>query len=487
MSDASTSGTMSPELLKVAERAKREPEGRFHSLAHLLEVPALERAYHRQRKSAAVGVDGITKETYGQDLEARLRDLHARLKSKQYRHQPIRRVHIPKDGGKTRPIGIAAFEDKVVQDALREVLEAIYEQDFVDGSYGFRPGRSAHDALRALDRVVHRGEVSWILEADIVSFFDSVDRTALLEMLQVRVADGSLLRLVGKCLHVGVFDGEDFSEPDRGTTQGSVISPILANIYLHYVLDLWFEREVKPRLRGRAILLRYADDFAIGFERQDDAERVMEVLPKRMARYGLALHPDKTRLLCFRRPPDAQTGGKGPATFDFLGFTLYWRRTRGGRWGALGDGVQDPDVAPSTVDSSRRRLVSSPSTPAGQGAARRAHETDRGPHQLLRGQRQRAQSAVAHRSGEAVLVEVAPPSEPANSSHLGKVRRTTRAVSFPAGSDRSSDLGSIAASHTHGRAGWWKSPCPDLARAPREKSLGATLQRGLVARGRRRG
>ena len=332
MSDASTSGTMSPELLKVAERAKREPEGRFHSLAHLLEVPALERAYHRQRKSAAVGVDGITKETYGQDLEARLRDLHARLKSKQYRHQPIRRVHIPKDGGKTRPIGIAAFEDKVVQDALREVLEAIYEQDFVDGSYGFRPGRSAHDALRALDRVVHRGEVSWILEADIVSFFDSVDRTALLEMLQVRVADGSLLRLVGKCLHVGVFDGEDFSEPDRGTTQGSVISPILANIYLHYVLDLWFEREVKPRLRGRAILLRYADDFAIGFERQDDAERVMEVLPKRMARYGLALHPDKTRLLCFRRPPDAQTGGKGPATFDFLGFTLYWRRTRGGRW-----------------------------------------------------------------------------------------------------------------------------------------------------------
>jgi len=332
MSDASTSGTMSPELLKVAERAKREPEGRFHSLAHLLDVPALERAYHRQRKSAAVGVDGITKENYGQDLEARLRDLHARLKSKQYRHQPIRRVHIPKDGGKTRPIGIAAFEDKVVQDALREVLEAIYEQDFVDGSYGFRPGRSAHDALRALDRVVHRGEVSWILEADIVSFFDSVDRTALLKMLQVRVADGSLLRLVGKCLHVGVFDGEEFSEPDRGTTQGSVISPILANIYLHYVLDLWFEREVKPRLRGRAILLRYADDFAIGFERQDDAERVMEVLPKRMARYGLALHPDKTRLLCFRRPPDAQTGGKGPATFDFLGFTLYWRRTRGGRW-----------------------------------------------------------------------------------------------------------------------------------------------------------
>ena len=174
--------------------------------------------------------------------------------------------------------------------------------------------------------------MSRILEADIVFFFDSMDRTILLEMLQVRVADGSLLRLIGKCLHVGVLDGEEFSEPDRGTTQGSVISPILANIYLHYVLDLWFDREVKPRLRGKAVLLRYADDFVIGFERQDDAERVMDVLPKRMARHGLALHPDKTRLLCFRRPPSAQTSAKGPATFDFLGFTLYWRRTRGGRW-----------------------------------------------------------------------------------------------------------------------------------------------------------
>jgi RNA-directed DNA polymerase len=332
MSDASTSGHMSPELLKVAERAKREPEGRFHSLAHLVDVPALERAYHRQRKEAAVGVDGITKEQYGQDLEVRLQALHERLKSKRYRHQPIRRVHIPKDGGKTRPIGIAAFEDKVVQDAVREVLEAIYEQDFVAGSYGFRPGRSAHDALRALNRTVYQGEVSWILEADIVSFFDSVDRTALMEMLQIRVADGSLLRLIGKCLHVGVLDGGEYSEPDRGTTQGSVISPILGNVYLHYVLDLWFEREVKPRLRGRAILLRYADDFAIGFERQDDAQRVMDVLPRRVERFGLTLHPDKTRLLCFRRPPEDQTGGKGPATFDFLGFTLYWRRTQRGRW-----------------------------------------------------------------------------------------------------------------------------------------------------------
>jgi RNA-directed DNA polymerase len=335
MPDALTSETMSPGLLKVVERAKTEPEGRFHSLAHLMDVPALMRAYQRMRKDAAVGVDEVTKEQYGQDLENNLRDLHERLVTKRYRHQPIRRVHIPKDKGKTRPIGISAFEDKLVQDAVREVLEAIYEQDFLDCSRGFRPKRSAHDAIRALDRIAHRGKVSWILEADIATFFDSLDRTKLLEMLQIRVADGSLLRLIGKCLHVGVLDGTAYVAPDTGTAQGSVLSPLLGNVYLHYVLDQWFEREVKPRLRGEAFLVRYADDFVMTFEVQDDAERVMEVLGKRMGRFGLTLHPDKTRLLPFRRPPAAQRGGNGPATFDFLGFTLYWRRARSGRWGMM--------------------------------------------------------------------------------------------------------------------------------------------------------
>src|SRR5664279_6023576 len=220
MTDASTSGSMSPELMKVVERARREPEGRFHSLAHLIDVPALLRAYQRIRKDGAGGVDGGTKEQYAQKLQENLESLHARLKAKQYRHQPIRRVHIPKDKGKTRPIGISAFEDRLVQDALREVLEAIYEQDFLDCSYGFRPGRSAHDAIRALDQVVHRGEVNWILEADIVSYFDSLDRTELMKLIQIRVADGSLLRLIGKCLHVGVLDGADYTEPEKGTIQG---------------------------------------------------------------------------------------------------------------------------------------------------------------------------------------------------------------------------------------------------------------------------
>ncbi len=333
MTNASTLGNMSPQLLKVVERAQQEPEGRFHSLAHLIDVEALERAYRRSRKDAAVGVDGVTKEEYGQDLESNLRDLHERMKAKRYRHQPIRRVYIPKEKGKTRPIGISAFEDKLVQDAVREVLEAIYEQDFLDCSHGFRPKRRAHDAVRTLDRIVHRGEVSWILEADIVSFFDSLDRKKLKEMLEIRVADGSLLRLIGKCLHVGVLDGVELSTSEFGTAQGSVLSPLLGNVYLHYVLDLWFEQEVKPRMRGRATLIRYCDDFVIGFELEADARRVMDVLPKRLGRFGLALHPDKTRLLPFRRPPSGQQSGKGPATFDFLGFTFYWARNRKGRWG----------------------------------------------------------------------------------------------------------------------------------------------------------
>jgi RNA-directed DNA polymerase len=323
---------MSPGLLKVAERAKRDPQVRFLSLAHLINEEALKRAFGRLRKDAAVGVDGITKEQYGAELEANVRSLHQRLRMMTWRHQPVRRVHIPKEKGKTRPIGISSVEDKVVQEAVREVLQAVYEPVFLEGSYGFRPRRSAHDALRALYRPLYSGEINWILEADIESFFDSISRKMLGEMLQERVADTSLLRLVGKCLHVGVLDGEQYSTPDEGTAQGSSLSPLLGNVYLHHVLDLWFEHVVRPRLRGKASLVRYADDFVIGFEREDDAKRVMDVLGRRFEKFGLRLHPDKTHLLPFARPSRGQTSGKGPVTFDFLGFTQYWRRTRTGFW-----------------------------------------------------------------------------------------------------------------------------------------------------------
>ena len=330
MTAAQTPRSMSTGLLKVAERAKREPEAQFNSLAHLVDEAALAQAYGRLRKDAAVGVDGIDKEQYGQGLEGKLRALHGRMKAGWYRHQPIRRVHIPKDNGKTRPIGIASTEDKIVQGAISEVLGTIYEQDFLSCSYGFRPGRSAHDAVRALNEAVGQGKVNWILEADIESFFDSLDRSKLAEMLRIRVADGAMLKLVGKCLHVGVLDGAEFSTPDEGTTQGSSLSPLLGNIYLHYVMDQWFEHEVRPRMHGRVLLCRYADDLVIGFERRDDAERVMQVLPARMGKFNLKLHPGKTRLLPFGRPHHGAQ--KGPATFDFLGFTWYWRRSRRGRW-----------------------------------------------------------------------------------------------------------------------------------------------------------
>jgi len=315
------------------ERAKRDPEARFTSLAHLLDEDALERAYRRLRKKAAVGVDGVTVKEYGQQLSRNLQDLHGRLRSKRYRHKPIVRVHIPKEHGKTRPIGISSTEDKIVQEALREVLEAIYESSFRDCSFGFRPGRNAHGAMRRLHNVLYAGEGSWMIEADIQTFFDSIDRKMLMEMLRERIADPSLLRLVGKCLRVGVLDGTEYSEPDQGTAQGSVLSPLLGNVYLHHVLDLWFERDVLPRLRGKAHLVRYADDFVICFSREDDAKRVMGVLGRRFERFGLHLHPNKTRLFSFRRPSNGDRGGRRPATFDFLGFTVFWQWKRGGWWG----------------------------------------------------------------------------------------------------------------------------------------------------------
>jgi RNA-directed DNA polymerase len=321
---------MSPGLIRVAEAAKRNP-GRLLSLAHHIDVGALRRGYSRIRNNAAVGVDGETKEQYGEDLEANLRDLHQRLKTMRYRHQPLRRVFIEKEGGKQRPIGISSLEDKIVQNALSELLGANYEQDFLDCSYGFRPGRKPHDALRAFDQAAHRGEINWVLDADVVSYFDRIDRKKLKELLQRRIADKSLMRLIGKCLHVGVLESGEITTPETGTAQGSTLSPLLANVYLHYVLDLWFENEVKPRLSGKAKQLRFADDFLIGFEHREDAEKVLRVLTKRLARYGLELHPDKTRMVDFRRPP-RNYKGHGPETFDFICFTVLWKRNRKGGW-----------------------------------------------------------------------------------------------------------------------------------------------------------
>jgi RNA-directed DNA polymerase len=332
MKEAETSRSMSTGLMRVMERARKNPNGKMRSLAHHIDIEALERSFHRIREDAAVGVDGVTKRAYGENLEENLADLHKRLKGMKYRHQPIRRSHLPKGRGKTRPIGISTIKDKVVQGAMTELLGVIYEQEFLECSYGFRPGRSAHDALKVLNRSMRYGEANWILKTDVAAFFDSMDRPVLRGMLEERIDDKSLMRLIGKCLHVGVLDGAELTTPEEGTAQGSILSPLLGNIYLHHVIDKWYENEVKPRMRGRSCLVRYADDLLFGFEAEEDAKRVMKVLDKRLGRFGLSLSPEKTELLDFRRPPKDQQGGKGPSTFDFLGFTHFWQRSRKGKW-----------------------------------------------------------------------------------------------------------------------------------------------------------
>lgn len=305
----------------------------FRSLAHNIDMGWMREAYRRTRKDGAVGVDGQTSEHFAANLEGNLQSLLDRAKSGTYRAPPVRRVHIPKgSGSETRPIGIPTFEDKVLQRAVAMVLEAVYEQQFLDCSYGFRPRRSAHGALETLQHQAVMMGGGWVIEIDIRKFFDSMDHAHLREIIRRRVHDGVLLRLIGKWLNAGVLEDGDIKYPDEGSPQGGVISPILANIFLHEVLDVWFDREVLPRLSGRAHMVRYADDAVLLLAREEDARRLMSVLPKRFGRFGLTLHPQKTRLLEFCRPDRRKSDGTKPGTFDLLGFTHFWGKSRLGKW-----------------------------------------------------------------------------------------------------------------------------------------------------------
>ncbi len=324
---------MSTELQRLSERAKADRGWRFTTIAHLLTPEALQRAFRGLRREASAGVDGVTAKEYEKGAEERTNALYERLKSKTYRAQPLRRVYIPKETGKLRPISIPSLEDKIVQGATVELLEAVYEQDFLSCSYGFRPGRSAQDALDEVDRTIYRRPISYVLELDITSYFDTVVRSKLMELIGKRIGDGSILRLIGKWIHVGVIEEGRLLVNKTGIGQGQVISPLLANIYLHYVLDLWFEEEVKPRLKGEAHEIRYADDGVLCFQYREDAERVLKVLSQRFAKYGLTLHPEKTRLVEFGRnaAQNRARQGKGKLeTFDFLGFTHICARSRKG-------------------------------------------------------------------------------------------------------------------------------------------------------------
>ncbi len=322
---------VSTQQQRIAELAKHRPDVSFTSLNHYLNVDWLREAYGRLRKDSAPGYDRQTVVDYGKELETNLQSLLDRAKSGTYVAPPVRRVHIPKGTGKaTRPIGIPATEDKLLQRAVGMLLEPIYEQDFLECSYGFRPGRSAHGALSDLWSQCMTSGVQWILDMDISKFFDTLEPSHLRSFLQHRVRDGVITRLIGKWLNAGVLEQGVLSYPEAGTPQGGSISPLLSNVYLHYVLDQWFAQEVKPRLRGRVFMARFADDAVMGFEVQEDAEKVLRVLPKRFGKYGLTIHPDKTRLVAFGRPRGTQ--GKRPETFDFLGFTHYWGKSRRGKW-----------------------------------------------------------------------------------------------------------------------------------------------------------
>jgi RNA-directed DNA polymerase len=337
-------GTPRPERVstkqqRIAKLARGCPDMAFTNLAHHIDMEWMFTAHARTRKDGAVGVDGQTAAEYEVNLEANLQNLPNRAKSGTYKAPPVRRVHIPKAGSttETRPLGIPTYEDKILQRAVLMLLEPVYETDFLDASHGFRRNRGAHGALDSLWKHEMDMGGGWIADVDLRKFFDTIDHGHLRELLKRRVRDGVILRLIGKWLNAGVLEEGVLTVPEDGTPQGGVISPLLANIFLHYVLDEWFEMEVRHRLKGPAFLIRYADDFIIGVAREEDARRIMEVLPKRMSKYGLTVHPEKTRLVRFEptQAADSETEERlppAPRTFDFLGFTHYWGRSRQGAW-----------------------------------------------------------------------------------------------------------------------------------------------------------
>jgi group II intron reverse transcriptase/maturase len=322
-------------LDRITERATTHPEEVFNNLFSLLNYELLWYAFRRLKRGKVPGVDGRTMDDYEENLEANLRDLLDRLHRDSYRPNPSLRKTISKGNGKTRPLGIACVEDKLVQRAVGMILERIYEVDFYDFSYGFRPQRSCHQALSALGQTIATEKVNWISDADIEGFFDNVCHERLEELLQIRISDPKLLALIKRFLKAGVMIDGKLEATDEGVPQGANLSPLLANVYLHYVLDQWFEREVKPCLRGQASLIRYADDFICCFELESDARRYQAVLPKRLARYSLSVAEEKTNLLRFGRfaRRDAKRHGEGsPETFDFLGITHYCGRSRAGKF-----------------------------------------------------------------------------------------------------------------------------------------------------------
>lgn len=319
-------------LARIRILARREPDMVFTSLAHRIDSDLLKKSFRQLKKSGSSGVDKITAKQYARNLDENLYKLHQRLCRGQYVAFPVRRIWIDKENGKERPIGITALEDKIVQKAVATLLNIVFDVNFYDFSHGFREGHSQHMAINELREKCRKLNMGWIISADVTGLFDNIDHSYLREMISRRVNDGGILRLIGKWLNAGVMEGDKVIYPDTGVPQGAVISPVLSNIFLHYVLDEWFVKEVMPRTKGRCFIIRFADDFIVGCELESDASRIMEVMSKRFGRYNLALHPEKTVLIPFARPKSHDKAGKGKGTVEFLGFTFYWSRSRQGYW-----------------------------------------------------------------------------------------------------------------------------------------------------------
>jgi RNA-directed DNA polymerase len=332
MAETLSSGNVTTKLQRIAELARKDRTRVFTSVAHVIDLDWMKEACRRTRKDGATGVDGLKWADYVTNLEANLGALATKIRAGTYRPPPVRRAHIPKANGDTRPIGIPSIEDKIAQRAVAMLLESIYEQDFESCSYGFRPGLSAHQALEELQRRPTFWKRCWVIEADIQSFFDTIDHAILRSVLDRRVRDGVIRTLVDRWLNAGVLEHGQVVRPESGTPQGGVVSPLLANILLHEVLDLWVEHDVRPRMQGPVRVVRYADDFVLLMPVEEDAKRVMTVLPKRFGRYGLKLHPTKTRMLSFDSPGIGRPRAQRERSFDFLGFTHFWARSRKGRW-----------------------------------------------------------------------------------------------------------------------------------------------------------
>jgi Retron-type reverse transcriptase len=325
---------METKLARIAEITKVKPKEVFTSLYHYLNEAMLIQCHNELSADKAAGVDEVTKEEYAKDLKGNIKSLVERLKKHSYKPQPVRRVYIPKDNGKERPLGIPAYEDKIVQLGLKKILERIYETDFLDNSYGFRPERSCHDAVIELDKRI-MGKTNYIVDADIKGFFDNVSHEWIIKFIGVRVADPNIKKLITKFLKAGVMEEGNIEPSEAGTPQGGVISPLLANIYLHYALDLWFEKAVKPRLKGEANLIRFADDFVCCFQYKEEAKQFYAALKERLAKFELEIAENKSKIIEFGRFAAGNRQAKGlgkPETFDFLGFTHYCSQTRNGKF-----------------------------------------------------------------------------------------------------------------------------------------------------------